>query len=55
MNEPRKPADPPAQGAPSDADPAGKSPNGIPDEMDEHEPKGTPNSDRHGTETAPST
>lgn len=53
--QPRKPADPtPQEGTPVDANPDGRSPNGIPDELKDHEATGTPNSDRQHTETTPS-
>lgn len=53
MNQPQKPADPPTDGAPPNANPNGTSPNGIPDGMAENEAKGTPSSDREQTETEP--
>jgi hypothetical protein len=53
MTQPQKPPEPPAKGSPPDHDPAGTTPNGIPDEMADHEPKGTPDSGRHQTETVP--
>ena len=53
MNEPQQPADPGTEAGVSPAhDPTGTTPNGIPDGTDEHEAKGTPNSDRQKTETA---
>ena len=55
MNAPRKPADPPAEGAPSDADPAGKTPQGIPEGIEDAEAKGTPTSDRNESEHGPHT
>jgi hypothetical protein len=63
MNQPQKPPEPPAEGAPhdtsqpdtnpTDTNPTGTTPNGIPDGIEEQEPKGWPSSDRHGTETVP--
>ena len=53
MNTPQRPQEPPTHGAPSDANPEGDTPHGIPDGMDEHEPKGRPTSDREQTEAAP--
>lgn len=46
MNTPAKPKDPPLEPPPA---PANK---GIPEGMDEHESKGSPESGRHETETA---
>ncbi len=52
MTQPQQPKDPPSQGASPDTD-TGTTPHGIPDEMDHGEAKGTPDSDRAKTETAP--
>ena len=54
MNQPSRPKDPPADGAPLDHDPTGTTPNGIPKSLEEAEPKGRPTSDRAKTETAAS-
>ena len=53
MNTPRRPAEPPVEGAPLDHNPTGTTPDGIPEGMEEHDAKGLPNSDRGETETAP--
>lgn len=52
MNQPKQPDDVPAGGASPDHNPTGTMPHGIPDEMADHEAKGTPTSDRQATETA---
>ena len=53
MNQPKQPADPPAHGASPASNPSGKTPHGIPKGVEDHEPKGAPNSDRQQTESAP--
>jgi hypothetical protein len=55
MSQPKQPPDPPSDGATPDTNPSGTTPNGIPDGAADHEPKGTPNSDRYKTETGPNT
>ena len=55
MTQPKQPPDPPEQGAKSDHNPTGTTPNGIPDGMEDEEAKGQPTSDRHETETSPNT
>ncbi len=52
MTEPRQPADPPPIDEKQATDPRGHAPNGVPHAADQAEPKGTPHSDRHKTETA---
>ncbi len=56
MNTPRRPPEPPSHGAPpdqnADHNPPGDTPHGIPEGIDEHEPKGRPTSDREQTESA---
>ena len=53
MTTPRKPADPPSEGAPLDNNPTGTTPNGIPDGMEGEEATGLPTSDRHEAEMSP--
>ena len=55
MNQPQQPKDPPASGAPSDANPGGNAPDGVPhDGMHEGtSPKGRPGDDRQETEIGP--
>lgn len=54
MNQPRQPQDPPtSEGVNPSSDPTENSQHGIPDGMGDAEPKGTPTSDRHETETTP--
>jgi hypothetical protein len=53
MNQPRIPKDPPPGGASPATNPTGKTPDGIPEGMEDQKPKGHPTSDRAETETAP--
>jgi hypothetical protein len=53
MNQPKQPANPPQDGASPDTNPSGETPHGIPKGIEQHEPKGTPTSDREKTESAP--
>lgn len=54
MNQPRQPTDPPTHdGVNPASDPVGTGEHGIPDGMEDHEAKGTPDSGRQATETAP--
>lgn len=53
MTEPKQPRNPPTEGKPLDTNPSGTTPNGIPDGMEDAEPMGHPNSDRHNTEKSP--
>ena len=52
MTEPRQPKNPPAPEEATETDPNGHSPNGVPPQADQADPKGLPSSDRHETETA---
>ena len=51
MNEPRRPADPPEEGAKPDTNPTGHAPHGVPHGAEDEHPMGTPSSDRAKTET----
>ena len=53
MNTPKRPDEPPTEGAPLDSNPTGTTPNGIPEGMEDHEATGLPHSERDKTETAP--
>ncbi len=52
MNQPKQPDDPPREGAGSDHNPTGTTPNGTPEEMEGGESKGVPDTGRHESETA---
>jgi hypothetical protein len=52
MNQPSKPEEPPKQGAGPTTPDESATP-GIPAGAENSEPKGTPNADRHKTETTP--
>ena len=54
MNTPQRPKDPPPEGASPDHNPTGSTPNGIPEGLEDAEPKARPTSDRAKTETAAS-
>ena len=58
MNQPKVQTDadnPPSEGANPAADPQPGMPHGIPEGATDTEAKGTPTSDRQGTETHPAT
>ena len=51
MNQPRQPKDPPTHdGVNPASDPVGTGEHGIPDGMEDHEAKGTPDSGRQASE-----